>query len=629
MFKINNLNAYLEKLAAVLATLTGIFHILNVSGVLALSAMTLRVIHLMAMMSIMFLLFPKKKAASVYDLIIKITGTLISLATGFYILYRWQGIIESGGVTNSTDIVVGIIFVVVLLLATKLSVGNVLMIIALLFLLYPFLGQYLPGMLQSKAYSMNRVISFIYVSTQGIYGIPISVSASYIVLFCIYGAFLNVFGAGEFMFKLAASLTRGLVAATAKTAVIFSLLAGMISGSAAGNVAISGSITIPMMKKNGYKPEVAGAIEAVASTGGQVMPPVMGAAAFIMAEMLGMPYISIMKAAIIPALLYFISIYFIVHLTAIKGKIDFHEKSEAVENLTDVIRAGWYYILPILALFAMLALGYSPFKAAYYSIICMLIVYLIATRDFSYGFIEKTLDAFRKGTIDSVTIAIACAASGIIVGVISMTGLGTKLSNLIILLSQGQLLIALFLTMLTSIILGMGLPTTAVYLVVVTVVAPALVNMGVPLLTAHMFVFFFGCISTITPPVALASYVAAGLAGADVSKVGWTAFRFGLVSFILPYMFVYSPSLLASGSWPVIARTMALSILGVYAIAASIVGYFKTDISIPLRILLFTGGLLLVDQGLITDISGLVAIIGTFIYLHRKAAAGKTVLLGK
>lgn len=628
MLTVNKFNAHLEKIAAVLAALTGVFHILNVSGVLALSALTLRVLHLMAMMSIMFLLFPKKKAPSVMDLIIKITGAVISMATGLYLLYRWQDIIESGGVTNSTDIIVGIIFIVVLLFATRISVGNVLMVIALLFLLYPFLGQYLPSALQIKSYSISRAISFIYVSTQGVYGIPISVSASYIVLFCIYGAFLNTFGAGEFMFKLASSLTRGLIAATAKTAVIFSLLAGLISGSAAGNVAISGSITIPMMKKNGYKPEIAGAIEAVASTGGQVMPPVMGAAAFIMAEMLGMPYSSIMKAAIIPALLYFISIYFIVHLTALKGKIDFHEKGGEERNLIEVLKEGWYYLFPILALFAMLAMGYSPFKAAYYSIICVLIVYLIATKDFSFSFVKKVFSAFEKGTLDAVTIAIACAASGIIVGVISMTGLGTKLSNLIILLSQGQLIIALILTMLTSIVLGMGLPTTAVYLVVVTVVAPALVNMGIPLLTAHMFVFFFGCISTITPPVALASYVAAGLAGAEVSKVGWTAFRFGLVSFILPYMFVYSPSLLASGSWPVIARTILLSILGVYAIATSIVGYFKTDINYFFRLILFVGGLLLVDQGLVTDISGLILIIGTFIYQYKKAAAGKALSLG-
>lgn len=615
------LNSFLHKIAAVIATLTGIFHVLNVSGVLTMSAMTLRAVHLMSLMIIMFLIFPKKKIPTTFDYTIKIAGALLSLMTGVYTLYRWEGIIESGGVTNSADIVMGIILVIVLLVATKIAVGKVLTAIALLFMLYPFLGQYLPTILQSKSYSISRVFSFIYASTQGIYGIPISVSASYIILFCIYGAFLSAFGAGEFMFKLAASLTKNLVAATAKTAVIFSLLAGMISGSAAGNVAISGSITIPMMKKNGYRPEVAAAVEAIASTGGQIMPPVMGAAAFIMAEMTGLPYSSIIKAAFIPALLYFLSIYIIVHLVAVKGKIDFHESDNDQTTVLNVIKEGWFYSIPILALFVMLVIGYSPFKAAYYSIICLLVVYIIANRDFTPGFFKNILKAFEKGTYDAVTIAIACAASGIIVGVISMTGIGAKLSNLIIVLSQGNLLIALMLTMLTSIVLGMGLPTTAVYLVVVTVVSPALVKMGLPLLTAHMFVFFYGCISTITPPVALASYVAAGIAGADVSRVGWISFKFGLISFILPYMFVYGPALMMEGSFFEIIGTIVFSIVGVYAIAASIVGYYRTELSIIQRVLLFTAGMFLVNQGFITDAVGLSIVASVYYNIHRKIPA--------
>ncbi|NPV43714.1 MAG: TRAP transporter fused permease subunit [Firmicutes bacterium] len=606
--------------AAVLAVGIGIFHIMNVSGIILMSAMTIRVLHLTAMLTIAFLLYPKNKdTISLCDYVIKFTGIVASILTGAYVLIRWQSIIESGGAANEVDTIIGIAMVLLILLATYKTLGKSLTFITLVFVLYPFFGPFMPGILQSRAYSVSRVFNFLYTTTQGIYGIPIGVSSSYIILFCIYGAFLSQFGAGDFMFKLASSFTSNLVAATAKTAIVFSTLVGMISGSAAGNVAVTGSLTIPMMKRKGYKAHIAAAIEAIASTGGQIMPPIMGAAAFIMAELIGQPYTSIMRAAIIPALLYFLTIYIIVHLTALKGNIDLAEENAEKEPSFKIISEGWYFILPIIVLILMMVIGFSPFKAAYYSTISLLAVYIIAKRDFSRELLIKIVSSIKKGVYDTIPIAIACAASGVIMGTIALTGVGSRLSNLIITISNGELIIALVLTMITSIILGMGLPTTAAYLILASVVAPALVKMGLPILTAHMFVFFYGCISTITPPVALASYVAAGIAGANANEVGWTAFKFGLVSFILPYMFAFGPSLLLEGSAVQIITTIIVSVIGIFAIAASIVGYYKIKLSGLYRVLLFLTGILLVNQGFVTDLIGLGTLALILLKIHRKS----------
>ncbi|HOC08378.1 MAG TPA: TRAP transporter fused permease subunit [Bacillota bacterium] len=616
---------YYKTLASIMAVIVGSFHLLYVSGVLVVSSMPLRVIHLMFMTSIAILVRLKTKHNTPLTLTLRGIGVLLSCAVGIYILTRWQAIIESGGVTTSIDTYFGIAIVALILVITWKSIGKVLSAIVTLFLLYPFVGPYMPGILENRAYSLNRTFSFLFASTQGIYGIPISVAASYIVIFCIYGAFLSKFGAGDFLFKFSSALTSKLTAATAKTSIIFSALVGMISGSAAGNVAIAGAISIPMMKKRGYSAVKAGAVQAVAATGGQIMPPVMGAAAFLMVELTGVPYSGIMKAAIIPALLYFLSIFFIVHFTSLKDRVDLKDESREVYVLSEVLKEGWYLALPIIALIYFLITGFSPFKAAYYSTIMLIVVYVIAniisekkvTYNFVKDLISKILGSIEKGAYDTVPISIACAASGLIVGVITMTGIGAKLTNLIIAASNDVMLLAMIYTMIISIILGMGLPTTAVYLIVASVVAPALVKMGMPLLTAHLYVFFFGCISTITPPVALASYVSAGIADADINKVGWTAFKYGLISFILPYMFVYGPALLLQGSVVEVITSVLVSIVGVYVLSISIVGYFKSNINTVYRAILFVGGFLLVNQGYVTDIIGFI-LIGFVFYMIRK-----------
>ena len=490
-------------------------------------------------------------------------------------------------------------------------VGAVLSVICVVFLIYPFICTYLPGILMGRGYTFKRVFTFLFITSDGLYGIPISVSAQYIIMFCIYGAFLSEFGAAKFLFEFSSVVTKKLSAATAKTSIVFAALVGMISGSAAGNVAISGTLTIPMMKQRGYDTDKAGAISAVAATGGQIMPPVMGAAAFIMAEMTGYPYLRIMEAAIIPAVLYYLSLTFVVHYEAKKDNID-QAGSGEYRYMKDILREGWYNLVPVILLVVMLLIGYSPIKSAYYSAISLILVYIVAKiirkEPFVKDTVNKIIHAIVSGSKDTSTMAVACAASGIIVGILSLSGLGSKLSTLIVTISGGKVFVALFLTMIVSIILGMGLPTTAAYLVLASVVVPALTKMGLPLLTAHMFVFFFGCISTITPPVALASYVAAGIAGGTLNRVGWLAVKYGLVSFVLPYMFVYGPSLLMEGAFSAILLTIVASVVGVFGIALGIVGYFRTTVKPVERVIFIIAGFFMVLEGLVTDVIGLAGI---------------------
>lgn len=609
------MNALLDKLFhhAVLgvAFVIGLFHLLNVSGIFVLSTRDIRVFHLMMMLALLFMLKPtiKKFEDALIDKFVRIGLVAVSVASCGYIMSRWKDIAMSGGETEQLDAIVGFIVILLVLEAARRGVGLVLAIICLVFFTYPFYSEYLPGVLNSRGYSFTRMAEFLTTTSQGVFGIPLGVSSTYIVLFSIYGAFLSAFGAGDFFFKFANRLTKGMRAAGAKTAVVFSTLLGMISGSAAGNVAVTGTLTIPMMKKEGYAPHQAGAIEAVVSTGGQIMPPVMGAAAFIMAEIVGIPYSNVMQAALIPALLFFASLFFVVHLQAAKSHIEpFDQPEDDDESIWMIMAKGGQYIIPFGTLIAMMLNGYSPFKASFISIIVLLVAHVVWTRRLSPDLLTKSAEAITKGAKAVVPIAIACAAAGIIAGTLGITGLGSKISGLIITASGGITFFALLLTMLTAIILGMGLPTTAAYLILATVVAPALAKMGVPLLTAHLFVFFYGCVSTITPPVALASYVAAGIAEADINKVGWTAFIFGITCYILPFMFFYGPGLLMDG--PVLGIILAVVSggIGVFGIAAAVVGYARGPLPALFRMVAAMAGVALLHQGLITDAVGLAAL---------------------
>jgi len=606
-----------------LAGITGTFHLLNVSGLIVLSTMIVRSVHLMLLMAICFLTTPftKKSAESTADEILRWLGAALVVAASVYMLSRWEAIATSGGLTRPMDTIVGVMMVLLTIEATRRRVGKVLAILTLLFLLYPFVSPYLFGILRARGYSFQRVFTFLFTGSGGLYGIPIGVSATYIILFTIYGAFLNEFGAGDFFYRLSKRVTAGLVAASAKSAVVFSTLIGMISGSAAGNVAVTGTFTIPIMKKEGYKPHEAGAIEAVVSTGGQIMPPIMGASAFIMAEIIGTPYVNIMKAGLVPALLFFTSIFLVVHLQAKRNGIVPAPKARDDEpSVWGIIKTGVPFIIPFATLIGMMISGYSPFKAAFYSIIILVGLDIVWHRKLDRDFFERLGRAIANGARSTVPIAVACAAAGIIAGILSVSGLGSKLSSVIVGLSHGIVLVALLFTMITSIILGMGLPTTASYLILATVVAPALAKMGVPLLTGHMFVFFYGCLSSITPPVALASYVAAGVADADINKVGWTAFRFGLTSYILPFMFFFGPALFLEGTAIQIIVGIVGSLIGVFGLAVAIVGYFRTRLPLALRFLSGIAGVLMVYQGVYTDVIGIVVLTVVLVLNSRSAS---------
>jgi TRAP transporter 4TM/12TM fusion protein len=589
-----------ERFGAVIGTtalIVGVFHLLIVAGVLVLSTMEIRIIHLALMMVILFAGQPKG-----------VIPAILAVAVSIYSLTRWQDIALSGGDTNSLDLYAGVIMLLLVLEAARRGIGNVLAAITSVFLVYPFVSPYLPGMFAGRGVSPNRVVNFLTTTTEGIYGIPLGVAATYIIIFSLFGAFLNQFGAGDFFFRIASKVTSGMRAASAKTAVLFSTLLGMISGSAAGNVAVTGSFTIPMMKKEGYEARQAAAIEAVVSTGGQILPPVMGSAAFIMAEIVGTPYVNVMKAALVPALLFFVSILFVVHLQAMRNGIAPSKPAREVEDesFLKTLWDGLPFIGPFALLIILMIQGFSPFKACYYSMLLLVVAHALWNKEFGLSLLRKVGDAIRKGTRSAVPITIACAAAGIISGNLAVSGLGIKISSLIISTSGGVAIIALVLTMLTAIILGMGLPTTAAYLILATVVAPSLAELGVPLLTAHMFVFFFGCVSTITPPVALASYVAAGIAGADINKVGWTAFGYGITCYVLPFMFFFGPALLLNGSTFDISLATISGFTGTFFIAASVVGFISQKLTFLLRALSFISGLLLLLQGWQTDAVGIV-----------------------
>jgi TRAP transporter 4TM/12TM fusion protein len=599
----------------------GLFHLLNVSGILVLSTRDIRIFHLLMMLTLLFLTKPTsaKLKDSLIDRVLSVILIGLSIGSCGFILSRWKDIAMSGGDTDQVDAIVGIVLILLVLEAARRGVGLVLALICFFFFTYPFYSEYLPGVLGSRGYSLTRISELLTTTSQGIFGIPLGVSSTYIILFSIYGAFLSEFGAGDFFFKLANRLTKGMRAAGAKTAVIFSTLLGMISGSAAGNVAVTGTLTIPMMKKEGYEPHQAGAIEAVVSTGGQIMPPVMGAAAFIMAEVVGVPYSEVMRAALIPALLFFTSLFFVVHLQAGKSKlVPLDQPIDDDDSIWMILVKGGQYIIPFVTLIAMMLNGYSPFKASFISIIVLLVAHVIWTRRINIEMLYKAARAITEGSKAVVPIAIACAAAGIIAGTLGVTGLGSKIAGLIITASGGITFFALLFTMITAIILGMGLPTTAAYLILATVVAPALSKMGVPLLTAHLFVFFYGCVSTITPPVALASYVAAGIAKADINKVGWTAFTYGITCYILPFMFFYGSGLLMSGTVLEVLQATATGALGVACIAAFVIGYLRNDLALAPRIATGVAGVALLHQGAVTDAIG--ATLFAAVWLTNKPA---------
>lgn len=499
--------------------------------------------------------------------------------------------------------------VLILELARRLA-GMALVIIVAVFLAYGFLGPWLPGVLHHNGYAASRFFAFIY-TDNGILGPTTAISSTYIILFITFGAFLQASRVGEYFVNFAFAIAGSSRGGPAKVAVFASGLMGMINGTSAGNVVATGSLTIPMMKKVGYRPQTAASVEAAASTGGQIMPPIMGAGAFIMAEITGIPYRDIAIAAIIPAVLYFVSVYFMVDKEALKHDMKGVPRSE-LPNLGLMLRRV-YLFAPIVILIGALFSGYSEIRAGTLSMVAAAVVSWVSPHKMG---LKSILYAFEIAARMALQMVAVCAAAGVIVGVIALTGVGTRFSALLLDLAGQNQLAALTFAMLVAIVLGMGMPTTAAYAVAAAVIAPGLIRMGIEPLTAHFFIFYYAVISAITPPVALAAYAGAAIAQSDPMKTSVESFRFGLAAFIVPYMFFFSSEMLMQGEWIDIVRVVITALFGIFLLASAIQGWLFGRLSWPLRLLTLVGALGMIEGGWMTDLGG-VAIAALVIALQK------------
>ncbi len=502
--------------------------------------------------------------------------------------------------------ILGLIIVIMILEGTRRTVGMPIVIVALAFIAYAVFGRYMPSVIAHKGYSIWRLIDNLVWTTQGVFGIPIAVSSTFVIIFILFGSMLDKLGAGNFFINISYALTGHRKGGPAQTAVIASGFMGSISGSSVSNVVTTGAFTIPLMKKTGYSSEYAGAVEAVASTGGQIMPPVMGASAFVMADMLGIPYYQVALAAAIPAVLYFLSVSFMVHFEASKKGLKGVDKKE-LPKVGKLLREGYYVAIPLLALIYFLFIRmYSPMRSGLFTIFILIGVSFIWTFFREKRFLFKELaEALIHGAKIAVPIAMACASAGIVIGIVSLTGLGVRFTQLVISLSGGHLFPALLLTMLACIILGMGLPTTAAYIITSVLAVPALVSMGVELMAAHLFILYFAIISFITPPVAISAYAAAGISGSNSMKTGFRAFQIGIAGFLVPFMFVYGPSLILVGQWYMILFNLVKAVAGILLLAASLEGwFFKRELPFFIRLPLGTAAIFLIFPRLMSGLIG-------------------------
>lgn len=615
------LSGFQLRLVSAIAILFSLFQVYTgLMGVLP--AQLQRSIHLTFVLVLVYLLYPssskmRRDRFHWVDVALAVLGGI----AGLYITFNYKALLYRAGDYQTLDLIVGAIAILLVLEGAKRVVGLPIAVIASIFLLYAKIGPYLPGFLNHRGYSIERIISHMYYTTEGIIGVPLGVAATFIFLFILFGAFLEKTGIGKFFIDLANAVAGFAAGGPAKVAVLTSALEGTVSGSSVANTVGSGSFTIPLMKSLGYKPEFAGAVEAAASTGGQIMPPIMGAAAFLMAEFIGMPYLGIAKAAVIPALLYFTGIWIMVHFEAKKLGMRGLSRDE-LPKLGKVLKERGYLFLPLIGIIYFLVDGATPIKAALYGL-GLAILASFFRKDTRLS-LKDFLEALETGARNALGVSVACACAGIIVGTITLTGLGLKLGNGLIGLSGGNLILTLIFTMITSLILGMGAPTTANYIITSTIAAPAIVMLGVPILAAHMFTFYFGIIADITPPVALAAFAGSAIAKSNPFKTGVTASKLAIAAFIIPYIFVFNPALLLINTTPLqVVQIVITSVIGMIGIGAAMEGYFLTNANKLERVAFLIGGLLLVDPGLLTDIIGIALMGILFVYQRSKARKKK------
>ncbi len=587
-----------------------------------ITAQIVRATHLSFVMLLAYLLFPMKKDMPKdklpwYDVILAVIGA----ASWAYISFNFEALIRRAGIYTTTDIIIGIIGILLVFEACRRIVGLPILIISIVFIIYALFGAYAPGFLNHRGYSLQRLVSHLFYNTEGIMGTPIGASATFIFLFIFFGALLDKTGIGQFFIDICNAIAGGFDGGPAKVAVLTSAMFGTVSGSSVSNTVGTGSFTIPMMKSLGYRPEFAGAVEASASTGGQLMPPIMGAASFLMAESLGIPYMQVAKAAIIPAILYFTGIFIMVHLEAKKTGLKGLSR-DSLPKIGELLMKKGYLVIPLATIIYFFVLGKTAIYAGLMGIIAAglvaiinSIVDIIMKRQVSFGF-KDLIDVFVNAARNIISVAIACAMAGIIIGVITLTGLGLKIGAGLISISGGIPLLLLFLTMVSSIILGMGVPTTANYLITSTIAASAIIGLGYEPLAAHMFVFYFGIIADVTPPVALAAMAGAAIAKSDPLKTGIKATKLSIGAFIIPYMFIFNPDILMINTTiDDVIPILITSLIGMFGVSAGLEGYVFRKCKAYERILFIIAGLLSIYPEFYSDIIG-IAIIAILVIIQ-------------
>jgi len=618
-----NLTGVWAKFFSLLAISMSLYHMYT-SGIYMPPQFQHRVIHLAFALALTFLLFPasssQKDRLPWYDIV----AVLISIGTAIYLCINYLPIVFRMGSPIPLDIYLGAVTILLVFEATRRTMGWPMVIVSFLFLAYSLYGHLIPGILGHRYYSFSRVIEHMFLTSEGIYGVAIYVTATFVFVFILLGAFLTETGGAQAFIDLSFSITGRYRGGPAKAAVVASGLMGTISGSSFANVAGTGTFTIPLMKSVGYKPEFAGGVEAAASTGGQIMPPIMGAAAFIMAEMTGIPYGKIIIHAAVPAILYYIAVFIMVDMEAAKMGL-FGLQKEQLPRFMTVLKNGAFLLLSPLSIVYMLLIGYSPIKASITAVFILFIISFLKQETRLTP--KKFLHALEEGAKGALSVIAACAVAGLIVGTVTLTGLGLKFADLIVALSMGSIYPALVMTMLASILMGMGMPTTALYIILGAMVAPALVKLNIPVIAAHLFIFYFGCMASVTPPVALSSYLAAAIAKADSVKTAIQGLKLASSAFIFPFIFAVSPALILFETtfFPALVAFIT-ALLGVTALSGCLENYLWGRLGTIKRIFLAAAALCLMIPEWHTDTAGflvLLAVVLSNISIRRKEMRSK------
>ncbi|MBP1557676.1 MAG: TRAP transporter permease [Oscillospiraceae bacterium] len=604
-------NKTLSSIVYVLCLIFTVYHLAYASGIRLLQMVNIKhhAIHVGMVLVLGFAIYPAFKKSSRnsiawYDWIC----IAVSAVMPVYVFYRYMDWISTGFRPTTMDMIMGVALILLVLECSRRISGPALSILSIIFLIYGHYGRSFPGVFRHRGYAWDRIVSYLTTDISGIYGSSVKVSATFIVLFIIFGEVMNKCGMGQFFNDTANALAGHTKGGPAKVAVLASGFLGSINGSAVANVVTTGAFTIPLMKKTGYSKEFAGAVEATASVGGQLLPPIMGAAAFVMAETLGVKYPVIIKAAILPALIYYLGIIIQVQMRATKDHLHGIPKDQ-LPRLGQVMKDQGHLLIPIAFLLYMLIWsGKTVIMGAFWTIMVTIIV--AELRRSSRMSIKDISDAFVAGAKSTVSVAIACACVGIIVGVCGQTGFALNVAATIISIGQESIFLTLLFTMVTCMILGMGLPSIPSYLITATIAAPALVELGVPAIAAHMFCFYFAMFANLTPPVALASFAAAGLSGGNPMKTGIASVKLALAGFIIPYMFVYNQKLMLENVGLLDGiQVVVTACVGVTLIAAAVEGYLYGKIHIVLRVVSFGAALLLIDSGTVTDLMGIAGLV--------------------